>query len=139
MCVSMLSGILAMVKKYLPQFCVSFMLGAAPVFLSILKLIFSHIARYAPSNKLQNSLKIQVQNCGTYSFTIAYEEKIVSIAASTEGICKQLDFYTWRNALVEYVVDSVKDGHIDMIVAIDALHALGAIVTFSYHLHLYLC
>ena len=60
-----------MVKKKLPQFCVSFMLGAAPVFLSILKLILSHIARYAPSNKFQNSLKIQVQNCGTYSFTIA--------------------------------------------------------------------
>ena len=47
------------------------MLTAAPVFLSILKFILSHIARYVPSNKLQNSLKIQVQNCGTYSFTIA--------------------------------------------------------------------
>ena len=47
------------------------MLDAAPVFLSILKLILSHIARYAPSDKFQNSLKIQVQNYGTYSFTIA--------------------------------------------------------------------
>ena len=32
------------------------------LFLPILKLVFGHIARYAPSNKLQNSLKIQTKN-----------------------------------------------------------------------------
>ena len=60
-----------MVKKSVPQFCDSFSLDIAPVFLSILKFILNHIARYALSNKLQNSLKIQPQNCGTDSFTIA--------------------------------------------------------------------
>ena len=42
-----------------------------PVFLPILWFILGHIARYAPSKKPQNRRKIQAQNCGTYSFTIA--------------------------------------------------------------------
>ena len=37
---------------------------------AIFELILSHNARIAPSNKLKNSSKMQVQNCGTYSFTI---------------------------------------------------------------------
>ena len=42
-----------------------------PVFLPILQFILGHIARYAPSKKLQNRRKIQTQNCEAYSFTIA--------------------------------------------------------------------
>uniref|UniRef100_UPI003FEEF491 hypothetical protein n=1 Tax=Alloprevotella sp. TaxID=1872471 RepID=UPI003FEEF491 len=37
---------------------------------ALFELILSHNARIAPSNKLKNSSKMQVQNCGTYSFNI---------------------------------------------------------------------
>ena len=35
---------------------------------AIFELILSHNARIAPSNKLKNSSKMQVKNCGTISF-----------------------------------------------------------------------
>ena len=42
----------------------------SPAFSALFELILSHNARIAPSNKLKNSSKMQVQNCGTYSFNI---------------------------------------------------------------------
>ena len=68
-----------MVKKRLVQFCFAIFFLVSPVFLPILKLVFGHIARYAPSNKLQNSLKIQTKNCTTYYFTIAKQEVITNV------------------------------------------------------------
>ena len=42
----------------------------SPAFSALFELILSHNARIAPSNKLKNSSKMQVQNCRTYSFNI---------------------------------------------------------------------
>ena len=42
----------------------------SPAFSALSELILSLGARIAPSNKLINSSKMQVQNCGTYSFNI---------------------------------------------------------------------
>ena len=47
----------------------------SPAFSALFELILSHNARIAPSNKLKNSSKMQVQNCGTYSFNITNGEK----------------------------------------------------------------
>ena len=46
---------------------------SSPAFSALFELILSHNARIAPSNKLKNSSKMQVQNCGTYSFNITKE------------------------------------------------------------------
>jgi hypothetical protein len=43
---------------------------SSPAFSALFELIPSHNARIAPSNKLKNSSKMQVQNCGIYSFNI---------------------------------------------------------------------
>ena len=43
---------------------------SSPAFSALFELILSHNARIAPSNKLKNSSKMQVQNCGIYSFNI---------------------------------------------------------------------
>ena len=56
-----------------------------------------------------------------------------------EAVGEQLDFNLWIDALVDDVVDGIEDGHIDMQVPVDLLHALRAEVAFCYHLHLYLC
>ena len=58
------------------------------------------------------------------------------IAPLPERVAQNFDFYAWRNLLVEYVVDSIEDGHVDMIALVEQLHAVGAVVAFSYHLHL---
>ena len=50
---------------------------SSPAFSALFELILSHNARIAPSNKLKNSSKMQVQNCGTYSFNITNGEKII--------------------------------------------------------------
>ena len=44
----------------------------SPAFSALFELILSHNARIAPSNKFKNSSKMQVQNCGAYSFNITY-------------------------------------------------------------------
>ena len=52
----------------------------SPAFSALFELILSHNARIAPSNKLKNSSKMQVQNCRTYSFNItklAYPYKLI--------------------------------------------------------------
>jgi len=63
----------------------------------------------------------------------------VFIGLLSEGIGEELDFDLGADALVEDVVDGVEDGHVDMAVAVDFLHALGAEVALGYHLHLDLC
>ena len=48
----------------------------SPAFSALFELILSHNARIAPSNKLKNSSKMQVQNCRTYSFNITKSSPI---------------------------------------------------------------
>ena len=38
-----------------------------------------------------------------------------------ERVAQNFDFYAWRNLLVEYVVDSIEDGHVDMIALVEQL------------------
>ena len=42
-------------------------------------------------------------------------------------------------ALVQYIIYGIEDGHVDMPVTIDFLHAFGAEEAFGNHFHLYLC
>ena len=57
----------------------------------------------------------------------------------SEAVGEQLDFYLWRYALIENVVDGVKDRHVDMGVAVYLFHAFCAEISFGTHLPLYLC
>ena len=52
-----------------------------------------------------------------------------------EGIGEELDFYLGTDALVENVIDGIEDRHVDVHVAVDFLHALGAEESLGYHLH----
>ena len=52
----------------------------SPAFSALFELILSHNARIAPSNKLKNSSKMQVQNCGTYSFNITILSSFSSLS-----------------------------------------------------------
>ena len=54
----------------------------------------------------------------------------------SERIGQEFDLDLWTDALVEDVIDSVEDGHVDVAVAVDFLHALGAEITLGNHLHL---
>ena len=45
----------------------------------------------------------------------------------------------WGDTLVQNVVDGIEDGHVDVPVAVDLLHALRTEVALGNHLHLYLC
>ena len=60
------SAILPLGKQYLIY---------SPAFSALFELILSHNARIAPSNNLKNSSKMQVQNCGTYSFNITLRNR----------------------------------------------------------------
>ena len=62
----------------------------SPAFSAIFELILSHNARIAPSNKFKNSSKMQVQNCGTYSFNITKNN-------SANGVGKSLSWLLSRN------------------------------------------
>ena len=52
---------------------------------------------------------------------------------------EQLNLDGGRDAFVEDVVHGIEDGHVDMVKAVDALHAFCAVVAFCYHFHLDLC
>ena len=54
----------------------------------------------------------------------------------SERIGQEFDFDLGTDAFVEDVVDSVEDGHVDVAVAVDFLHALGAEIALGNHLHL---
>ena len=56
----------------------------------------------------------------------------------SEGICEELDFYLGVDALVQYIIYGIEDGHVDVHVAVDFLHTLGAEEALGNHLHLYL-
>ena len=54
----------------------------------------------------------------------------------SEGICEELDFYLGVDALVQYIIYGIEDGHVDVHVAVDLLHTLGAEESLGNHLHL---
>ena len=58
---------------------------------------------------------------------------------SAEGVGEELDFYLGADALVQYIIYGVEDGHVDVPVTVNFLHALCAEKAFGNHLHLYLC
>ena len=53
-----------------------------------------------------------------------------------EGIGEELDFYLGVDALVQYIIYGIEDGHVDMAVAVNLLHTLGAEIALGNHLHL---
>ena len=54
----------------------------------------------------------------------------------SEGIREEFDFDLWANALVQYIIYGVEDGHVDVAVAVDFLHTLSAEIALGNHLHL---
>ena len=69
---------------------------SSPAFSALFELILSHNARIAPSNKLKNSSKMQVQNCGIYSFNITKKgQDLLSrpflIGYQNDAKCRSID------------------------------------------------
>ena len=58
--------------------------------------------------------------------------------ALSDGLCEEFDFQRWRDALIQDVVNGIKDGHIDAIALIDMAHATHTVVAFCDHLHFHL-
>ena len=57
----------------------------------------------------------------------------------SERFAQELYLDDGTDALVENVIDGIEDGHVDVQVLVDVLHALGGKVAFGNHLHLELC
>lgn len=55
-----------------------------------------------------------------------------------ERVGKQLYLHLRADALVEDIIYSVEDGHVDVIMTVFLLHTLCAEESLRYHLHLYL-
>ena len=56
-------------------------------------------------------------------------------ACLTETVGKKLDLDLRGDTLVQYIIYGIEDGHVDMHVAVDFLHALGAEESLGNHLH----
>ena len=56
----------------------------------------------------------------------------------SERVGQEFDFDLRTDALVQYIIYSIENRHVDVHVAIDFLHTLGAGISFCNHLHLYL-
>ena len=57
----------------------------------------------------------------------------------SERIGQEFDFDLRTDALVQYIIYSIENRHIDVHVAVDFLHTLGAEISFGNYLHPYLC
>ena len=57
----------------------------------------------------------------------------------SETVGEQFYLYLRADAFVEYVINGIEYGHIDMQMAVFLLHAFGSEETFRNHLHFYLC
>ena len=53
----------------------------------------------------------------------------------SKRFAQQLDFDGWADALVEDVIDGIEDGHVDVQMLVNVLHALRGKVALGYHLH----
>ena len=56
----------------------------------------------------------------------------------SERVGQEFDFDLRTDALVQYIIYSIENRHVDVHVAIDFLHTLRAEKSLGYHLHLYL-
>jgi hypothetical protein len=52
----------------------------------------------------------------------------------SERVGQELDFDLRTDALVQYIIYSIENRHVDVHVAIDFLHTLGAEISFCNHL-----
>ena len=70
-------------------------------------------------------------------FTFHFSLK-VELSILPERIAQYLYLHIRRNLLVQYIIYSIEDRHVDMIALVDDLHAVCAVIAFRYHLHLQL-
>ena len=59
----------------------------------------------------------------------------MSTQSLSERFAQQFDFDGWADALVEDVIDGIEDGHVDVQMLVDVLHALRGKVALGNHLH----
>ena len=64
--------------------------------------------------------------------------RILGRIGLSERVGQEFDFDLRTDALVQYIIYGIEDWHVDVHVAIDFLHALGAEISLGNHLHLYL-